>query len=408
MSRTVLITVGRMPKGLDLARGFAAEGCRVVVADPYRWHVARLSRAVAATHRTVAPAREPDRYLEQLSDLVARERVELVVPVSEETMHVVRLGDRLPAGTRLFAGPAALVHTLHDKWRFNRLAATFGLPVPPSAPLGDDAARAVVEAGPAVVKPIWSCGGAGVEFLEHGAPLPAARAAGPALVQQRVDGTHLSTCSVAVGGRVLGTTVYRGVVMAGTVAVCFRRVADARAIEAWVEAFVARTGYSGFVSFDFIVAGDGTPYAIECNPRVTSGMHFFDHPAVARAVLSQGASGPVPHRPETHLQHFYATLMEAEGALLSGRPSREQFVNLWQARDVVWAPRDPLPFWGMTPASYELLAKSLFGKMSMGEAATGDIGWFGPPPMDLGEVPAAPRPVGVTPAAPAAPAARAG
>jgi len=123
VSRTVLITVGRMPKGLDLARGFAAEGCRVVVADPYRWHVARLSRAVAATHRTVAPAREPDRYLEQLSDIVARERVELVVPVSEETMHVVRLGDRLPAGTRLFAGPAALVHTLHDKWRFNRLAA---------------------------------------------------------------------------------------------------------------------------------------------------------------------------------------------------------------------------------------------------------------------------------------------
>lgn len=380
---TVLITVGRMPKGLDLARGFAAEGCRVVVADPYRWHIARLSRAVSASHRTVAPAEQPERYLEDLRGIIAREQVSLVVPVSEETMHVVRLADRLPSGVRIFSERPALVHTLHDKWRFNQLAASFGLSVPPSAPLGEDAAREVIDAAPVVVKPIWSCGGMGVEFFDRGAALPPERAAGPALVQQRIDGTHLSTCSVAIGGRVLGTTVYRGVVMAGSVAVCFRRVADATAIERWVETFVARTGYTGFISFDFIVGGDGTPYAIECNPRVTSGMHFFDHPAVARAVLSNGASGPVPHRPETHLQHFYATLMEAEGSLLKRQPSAEKFRNLWQAKDVVWSWRDPVPFWGMTPASYELLAKSLVGGMSMGEAATGDIGWFGPPPMPL-------------------------
>ena len=389
MSRTVLITVGRMPKGLDLARGFAAEGCRVVVADPYQWHIARLSRAVAASHRTAAPAEQPERYLDDLMEIIARERVDLVVPVSEETMHVVRLADRLPAGVELYSGPAALVHTLHDKWRFNRLAAAYGLSVPPSAPLGDAAATSVVEAAPVVVKPIWSCGGMGVEFFERGAPLPPERPEGPALVQQRIDGTHLSTCSVTVGGRVLGTTVYRGVVMAGTVAVCFKRVPDARAIESWVEQFVARTQYTGFISFDFIVATDGTPYAIECNPRVTSGMHFFDHPAVARAVLTSGASGSVPHRPEMHLQHFYATLMEAEGSLLTGKPSKEKFRHLWQAKDVVWSWRDPVPFWGMTPASYELLAKSLFQGKSMGEAATGDIGWFGPPPMALGDTPKA-------------------
>lgn len=372
-----------MPKGLDLARGFAAQGCRVVVADPYRWHIARLSRAVAATHRTAAPAAAPERYLDDLTRIIERERVSLVVPVSEETMHVVRLRDRLPPAVRIFSERPALVHTLHDKWRFNRLAASFGLAVPPSAPLGDPAARDVIAAAPVVVKPIWSCGGMGVEFFDRGAPLPAERPAGPALVQQRIDGTHLSTCSVAVGGRVLGTTVYRGVVMAGTVAVCFRRVLDAAAIERWVETFVARTGYTGFVSFDFIVTADGTPHAIECNPRVTSGMHFFVHPAVARAVLTDGASGPVPHRPEMHLQHFYATLMEAEGSLLTGKPFREKFANLFAAKDVVWSWRDPVPFWGMTPASYELLAKSLFGSMSMGEAATGDIGWFGPPPVDL-------------------------
>jgi hypothetical protein len=380
---TVLITVGRMPKGLDVARGFAALGCRVIVADPFAWHIARLSRAVARSVRVPAPARDPEGFLASLERIVREEHVDVVVPVSEETMHVVRLAARLPSSVRVYSGPAALVHELHDKWRFNRLATAHGLSVPPSAPLGTPGAAPLAAERDVVVKPIWSCGGVGVQYLVRGDALPAPVADTPSLVQAKISGTHLSTCSVTQGGRVLGTTVYQGTVMSGTVAVSFRRVPDATAVERWVETFVRAIGYTGFISFDFIVAADGTPYAIECNPRVTSGMHFFDHPSVARAVLAGETAGAVHHRPEPLLQHFYATLMEAEGALLHGRLDRGAWRNLFAARDVVWSPSDPLPFWGMTPASYEILAQCLFGPLSMGEASTRDIGWFGPPPPEL-------------------------
>ena len=42
MTRTALLTLGRLPKGLDLARALAAEGWRVVVAEPFGWHLARM------------------------------------------------------------------------------------------------------------------------------------------------------------------------------------------------------------------------------------------------------------------------------------------------------------------------------------------------------------------------------
>ena len=36
-----MITLGRLPKGLELARALAGAGCRVLVAEPWRWHLTR-------------------------------------------------------------------------------------------------------------------------------------------------------------------------------------------------------------------------------------------------------------------------------------------------------------------------------------------------------------------------------
>lgn len=55
----------------------------------------------------------------------------------------------------------------------------------------------------------------------------------------------------------------------------------------WVRQFVQATGFSGQVGFDFIETEDGQLYAIECNPRATSGIHLF-HPGdgLVRALIA--------------------------------------------------------------------------------------------------------------------------
>lgn len=375
MTPTVLLTIGRMPKGLDLARGFRAAGARVVVADPFAWHVSRLSRDVDQSFRVRAPRDDAEGFLTDLIEICQRERVDVVVPVSEEAMHVVGLADRLPVHTRLFAASATVVRALHDKWAFNQHAARLGLSVPRTAMLGTDAAQALVHDTDVVLKPQWSCGGMGIVFVDRGHTLPVAGDE-PTLVQQRIHGLHRSSFTVAVRGVPIATSVYKGTAFSGTVSCAFERDDATPQVTVWAEQFVRATGHHGFLSLDFILDDTGTPYAIECNPRVTSGVHMLDTAAIADVVLQDRTDGRIPFRTRTRFQNFFATLMEAEGRLFTGRPSREQFRSLATSRDVVWSWRDPLPFLLMTPASWPILKLAIFDKVPMSEGATRDIAWF--------------------------------
>lgn len=372
---TVLLTLGRLPKALDLARGFSKAGCRVLVAEPYGWTLAGASRHVAREFKVPPPSAGKAAYLAALREIVVREGVDLVVPVSEETMHVAHLAGMLPEGVRLFTMPPDQVITLHDKAGFVRAAAAMGLAVPQSAPLGSAEAEALAAAGPVVVKPLFSCSGNGVRILRDREPLPPADAAEPAVVQRFVEGREHSTCTIAREGRVLAMMVYRGAVMSGSVAVAFERV-QVPAIEAWVQRFVAETGWSGFISFDFIVDADGVPHAIECNPRATSGVHFWEDEDIARAVLELGWRGPVRVRRHEVLQQFYACLTETQGAMLRGKGFLASLKTLVTTRDVSWEARDPWPFLSMIGTSWPIIWQSITKGKRFGEVATADVGWF--------------------------------
>lgn len=377
MSKTVLLTLGRMPKSLDLARGFHALGWRVVVAEPFAWHLCRASRMVSKSLRVRAPARDPDGYLDDLRKVIERERIDLIVPVSEESLHVAGLAEGLAAGVRLYAPPRAALIELHDKLMFARKMRALGLPVPETYPADSDAGETLAADRAYVLKPANSCAGLGVSMHAAGTPLPERGARRDLVVQERLDGRLLSSFSMLRAGRVLVTSVYRGVVMSGTVAVCFERLAEHASIADFVASFARKTGYSGFASFDFVEDDAGRVQAIECNPRVTSGIHFLEAEDVARAIAEPDASGPVRFRPQTLMQQFYPCLIEWQVAMFNGRERGRKWRAMREARDVTWDPRDPLVFPTMTFTSYPILVPAVFKGKSMGETATEDILWSG-------------------------------
>lgn len=372
---TVLLTLGRLPKALDLARGFSKAGCRVLVAEPYGWTLAGASRHVAREFKVPPPSAGKAPYLAALAQIVVRENVDLVVPVSEETMHVAHLAGMLPEGVRLFTMPPADVLALHDKASFVRAALSLELTVPESALLGSPEAARLAQTGPVVVKPVFSCSGNGLSILRGGEPLPPADPAAPAVVQRFVEGREHSTCSIAQDGRVLATMVYRGAVMSGSVAVAFERVA-VPAIDAWVERFVAAHRWSGFISFDFIIDAAGVPHAIECNPRATSGVHFWEAEDIARAVLEPDRAAPVRVRRHRVLQQFYACLTETQAAMLRRKGFVPALRSLMTTPDVSWDWRDPWPFLSMIGTSWPIIWQSITKGARFGEVATQDVGWY--------------------------------
>jgi hypothetical protein len=381
MSKTALLTLGRLPKALDIARALKQAGWRVIVAEPFAWHLARLSRSVDVSLVTRAPNGDPHGYLDDLEAIIDRHGVDLVVPVSEEILHVVGLEARLARRTgspvRLYAPPAADVHRAHDKLAFARLAACLGLAVPDTAPIDDPDALHIARSGRHVVKPALSCSGIGVRLRDI-ADTEDWRPGD--IVQRFLPGEHLSTFAVTVEGTVLRNVVYRGRVFSGTVAVAFERVDDATDVDTWVDRFVAATGWSGFVSFDFIRDTDGSACAVECNPRVTSGVHFLAPEGLAAAIAAPETRPHVGVSNRTRYQQFWPCLTETQASMLrgvgAGSEFRRNLRHLTGSRDVTWATDDPLPLLTMPFTSWTILRRTIFAGETFGEASTRDIALF--------------------------------
>lgn len=196
------------------------------------------------------------------------------------------------------------------------------------------------------------------------------------LVQELVEGDHISSLSLLHEGRELVTVLYRGAVYAGTVAICFERVDVAESVYSWIRKFCNDINYSGFIAFDFIVDAQGEAKAIECNPRPTSGVHFLDSLALGQAMLTPETVETIPFKPVTRLQWAYSTLTEAYAAIFRPAECARRFRRLFTSRDVVWSLRDPLPFLLMTPMSWEILWPALTTELTLGEATQQDIAWL--------------------------------
>jgi hypothetical protein len=368
---TVLLTLGRLPKALDLARGFHALGCRVVVAEPSRWHMARMSRAVARCRVLPAPREGAAAHAAALAAVAAAEGADLVLPVSEEAMHASAAAPAFPARTRFASMGRARLVAAHDKLGFVHEAAVLGLVVPDTAPAGSADAEALIAAGRCVVKPRFSCSGVGVVMLERGqAPPPGLPGR---IVQRRIEGPVVSSFSFAVEGRVVASVLYRAAVLSGSVAVAFERIEQASA-QRFIDRFVEATRWSGFIAFDFVVDRDGVAVAIECNPRATSGLHFLDAAALARAVLDPRPDAVVPTVRARLMQQFYPTLTEGWARLLGRRGGAgEAFRTLLRARDVTFRLADPLPFLTMTATAWPIIRAAMAEGVSFGEVAMRDV-----------------------------------
>lgn len=367
MPRTVLLTLGRLPKALDIARSFHALGWRVLIAEPFRRHLAGASNSVAQSFQVTAPAVSKQRYLAELAAIIAAEKVELVVPVSEETMHVAHLD--VPR-VRVFTMPPNALLPAYDKHGFIHLAQAAAVSVPETHAIGTPGAAALAASGPVVVKPVHSCSGRGVRILPQGAPLP--EEAG-SVVQRFIPGAVHSSCSIAHEGRVLASVIYRGAAFSGSVAIAFERVVEPVLFDAWIARFVAHVKWSGFISFDFVLDADGVPHGIECNPRTTSGLHFFETADIAPAILE---ARPPRHRAALRLQQFYSCLTETQKSVLTPRQFPRNLRALLTTPDVTWDARDKRPFLTMTWTSWEIIRRAMRAGTTFGEVATLDVGWY--------------------------------
>ncbi len=379
--RRVLLTGGRAAAALELARLFRAAGWRVVMAESLPWHPSRWSRAVARGYVTPWPNRDPDGYTDALLRIVRREHIDLLVPTCEEIFTIAKNRDRLAPHCTVFTEDVETLRRLHSKWLFVQTASKYGLPVPATTLLTgpDDARRALASGGDLVLKPVYS------RFASRTVIRPRAVADLPADVsecrpwaaQDFILGRQVCTYSVAHAGRVTIHAAYLAEFTFGLGAAIAFAALDHAASRDWVEAFVRAERFTGQIAFDFIETADGRLFALECNPRTTSGVHLFaDDPDFLPAFLGE-APGPI--RPRPGRAAMYALLMAARLPRSAGswRRLRRWAAAFLGGRDVFFRGDDPWPFLGQFAAFAALRRRARRFGVSLTEAATLDIEWNG-------------------------------
>lgn len=156
----VLVTDGDQRSALAITRSLGRRGIKVIVGEESDRCLASSSRYCTRRITYPSPYREPDAFDRFITRLVLRERLDVVMPVTDVTTYAIaRNQDALRAYTGLAVPPFDAFERVTDKASLMHRAQKCGIPTPATFVLdGISGLRAALEqvTFPAVVKPTRS------------------------------------------------------------------------------------------------------------------------------------------------------------------------------------------------------------------------------------------------------------
>jgi glutathione synthase/RimK-type ligase-like ATP-grasp enzyme len=376
----ILLTGGRAPAALELARAFQRAGHTVFMAESLRGHLSQPSNAIKANFVVPAPRQEEDAFVVALQKIIIENKIDLLIPTCEELFHVAMRRDELPS--TVFTESIDKLDQLHNKWKFAINAVDQGLSVPETMLIAniDTLLQAYAHWREVVLKPIYS------RFAARTLILPSLKQASSTLTfdsnsgwvaQGYIKGTEFCTYSICHKGHITAHTTYSSEFIAGQGATIAFQHVDHPTIFNWVKTFVAKNHFTGQIAFDFIQTAEGQLYALECNPRATSGVHLLaSHPQFVEAFLNPQMDCITP---VINSSYMLSTAMLIYGLPAAFRKNnfRQWIKTFISSNDVILDFKDPLPFLLQLRSILATQAVAKRESISLLEASTFDIEWNG-------------------------------
>ncbi|TFK22246.1 carbamoylphosphate synthase large subunit [Coprinopsis marcescibilis] len=373
----VLLSNGRFPVTLDLARQLRTAGHKVFVADCMHYHVCKFSNVVTRSFHTPSPREDAEGYVAGIVDAIRNANIDIVIPMHEEILYlaeVAQSNDLLRS--RLLAPPFQTLVMLHNKWEFSRFLTQNGLGVPNTVLCRNyEDVQALDKSIEWALKPGYGRASMSVFHLRPGKPLPAPDEIGISedvhyVAQEWTPGQRYCTYSVLQSGKVTALGAYpvkdtidvhmlvTPALFLGSSCVYFE-VIEKPEIRAFVDRLAAHLpGVSGQFALDLVERQDGVFVAIECNPRATSGIHLFSGTsrlALALTCRLPSDNLPVDDMPDHVGPPKRAKRKVAPGMLMWKRSNEDgstkaivkeymgHMKRLVASRDVIWSWRDLMP-----------------------------------------------------------------
>lgn len=395
----ILLTGGRAPAALELARLLHHAGHRVFTAESLPYHMCRNSSAVERSFQVSSPKHKGEDFLRELHDIIEEQQIDVLLPTCEEIFHIARGKEQVgqPSVVRWIPS-IEILHALHHKAEFVHLAEKQGLLIPRTTTFDSlDAYEEIRESQAAydqVLKPVYSRFGTRVQTVGKDVSnierqrimqriAPFLSPATPWVCQERIRGRELSTYSVVHDGNVVAHADYWNDYRYGQGAcIDFQPAYHSAALD-WVQRFVNGIGFTGQIAFDFIEEEQsGFLYAIECNPRATSGLHLFSlADQLERAFLEPEAlvreGVKILPRRGTHAILRIPMLLSALQGAREGRSLFDWAGRLRLGKDVIYRKDDPKPSWEQYRMLLHAMKTSRSLRIPLTEVMTYDMEWNG-------------------------------
>jgi hypothetical protein len=318
-----------------------------------------------------------------MARIIADEHISLVIPTCEEVMYLAALREARLPDMPLLAPSVATLAEAHDKAAFVACAQAAGLPAPATQRVSslEDLAR-IADPTALVFKPRWSRFAArvlirpGRTALRHLQPT----VDDPWIAQEFIAGEEVCIYALAVAGRITALSAYSPAWRAGRGAgICFAAQAG-EDILSLAQTYAAATAWTGQLAFDAIRRPDGVLVPIECNPRATSGLHFFrDASAFWPALTGERDSVLAPDGPDYLAVRQAMWLFALPRALAEGKLSQFR-ADMARAVEATRFPGCPATALAQLVSAAGLAALAIRRRRSLISAATWGIEYAGASP----------------------------
>ncbi len=378
--KNILLTGGRSPTALFLARELAKEGHRIFVAETSTLHVCRFSNAVTKTFVVPSPRFETEQFLTRIAQIAKEEQIDLILPTYEEILYLAKGADQIPQHCLRWIPPFEQLNHLHNKWLFHHRLLEYGLRAPrtylirtpeeiPSLSFTENFA----------MKPCYSRASQQVVRMTPGNPIPPVTIEehNPWVAQEWLAGKKYCTYSLARNGRLLAHAAYPvEYSINGDSCLVFEAIQHPE-IQQWVEHFVEKENFSGQIAFDFIVTDDGILYPIECNPRATSGLYLLAGEGRLDEIFFSSSDKEVVRMAKQGTSRQIATGMLLYGWKTAYQESklRPFFRTFFRVEDVVFNVKDIKPFLFVPFVMMQYITQSRKWDLKVFAAFTYDCDW---------------------------------
>lgn len=271
----VLVTGGRAPASMDVMRSLIHQGYTVYSADSMNFPLGRFVKGLQKHFTLPKPNTQLQQFIQALKTIIIEYQIDLLIPTCEEIFFISQGYEELSQHARLFCEPFLRLNVLHNKFIFNQLALDYGLDAPQSWLLTTDEDKAKVPLNQDILlKPVYSRFGSHLIIKPSPQAITELKLTVPYVAQLFITGKEYCSYVIAEKGKILVQTTYHPKYTSGPAAGIYFESANIEAITHFVTVFCKKYCFSGQIAFDFIVR-EGKAFALECNPRITSGFHLI-------------------------------------------------------------------------------------------------------------------------------------